>query len=82
MNEIKDDVAKTIKNVLETFTVQYTKAYVLSIVRFAELEAKKMPKDWQLEARPRGVCFKQTLVFVVSCKCLVCIDIQHRKRSH
>jgi hypothetical protein len=54
MNEIKDDVAKTIKNVLETFTVQYTKAYVLSIVRFAELEAKKMPKDWQLEARPRG----------------------------
>lgn len=54
MDGIKDDVARTIKKVLEVFTVQYTKAYLLSIVRFAELDAKKKPKQWQLEQRPPG----------------------------
>lgn len=49
---LKNDVANTIKTVLETFTVQYTKAYVLAMVRMIKLEAQKAPEPWLLQTRP------------------------------
>lgn len=51
---IKQDVGNTIKKVLEIFTVQYTKAYVLALVRHIKIESQKKPEPWLLEERPAG----------------------------
>jgi len=53
MSDIKDAVIETAKKVVETFTVQYTKAYALAIVRICkeEVNAPKKP-EWQLTKRP------------------------------
>jgi len=38
--------------VLETFSLQYTKAYVLALVRMIKLEAQKEPEPLLLAPRP------------------------------
>jgi hypothetical protein len=49
----KDEILAVAKKVVETFTVQYTKAYVLALVREIKLSINKEPEpDWQLESRP------------------------------
>lgn len=53
MGDIKDEVADTAKKVVETFTVQYTKAYALSLVRIIKEEANAPPEpEWKLMKRP------------------------------
>jgi len=52
--QLKQEVTNTIKKVLETFTVQYTKAYVLALVRYIKRETQKKPEPWLLEERPPG----------------------------
>jgi len=51
---LKNEIAETIKKVITIFTAQYTKAYLLALVRLIELEQQKQPKEWQLEKRPRN----------------------------
>lgn len=49
----KDEILSTCKKVLETFTIQYTKAYALALVRQIKLEVNKEPEpDWHLQTRP------------------------------
>lgn len=50
--QIRQEITDLIKKVCETFTVQYTKAYVLALVRLIKLEAQKKPEPWLLEERP------------------------------
>lgn len=50
--QLKNEIADTIKKVMTVFTAQYTKAYLLALVRLIELESKKEPKEYQLEKRP------------------------------
>lgn len=50
--QLKKEIADTIKKAVTIFTVQYTKAYLLAIVRMIKLESKKKTIDWHLESRP------------------------------
>jgi len=50
--QLKNEIADTIKKSVSIFTVQYTKAYVLALVRLIKLESKKEVINWQLETRP------------------------------
>eukprot|EP01110_Echinostelium_bisporum_P013283 TRINITY_DN876_c0_g1_i1.p1 TRINITY_DN876_c0_g1~~TRINITY_DN876_c0_g1_i1.p1 ORF type:complete len:563 (-),score=262.92 TRINITY_DN876_c0_g1_i1:213-1901(-) len=50
--QLKNEIAHTIKTVCETFTIQYTKAYVLALVKMIKEETQAEPKDWHLEKRP------------------------------
>lgn len=50
--QLKQEIADTIKKAVTIFTVQYTKAYLLAIVRMIKLESKKQKIDWHLESRP------------------------------
>jgi hypothetical protein len=53
MADLKDEVADTAKKVVEIFTLQYTKAYALALVRMAKERINKPPEpNWQLERRP------------------------------
>jgi hypothetical protein len=63
MSDLKDEVAATAKKVIEVFTVQYTKAYALALVRMIKEEMNKPPEpDWQLQKRP--VCSLPQSLFV------------------
>lgn len=57
--QLKNEIAETISKVIKVFTVQYTKAYLLALVRLIELETNKKPKEWQLMKRP--VCIITSL---------------------
>jgi len=48
----KQDIQETIKKAVTIFTVQYTKAYLLSMVRMVKLESKRKTIDWHLDQRP------------------------------
>lgn len=51
--QIKQEIADTIKKAVSIFTIQYTKAYMLAMVRMIKLEHSKGPKpDWHLDSRP------------------------------
>lgn len=50
--QLKNDILETIKKVVTVFTVQYSKAYLLALVRLIKLESKKETIDWHLETRP------------------------------
>jgi len=50
--QLKNEILETIKKSVTIFTVQYTKAYVLALVRLIKLESKKKTIDWHLETRP------------------------------
>jgi len=50
--QLKNEIVETIKKCVQIFTVQYTKAYVLALVRLIKLESKKKVIDWHLETRP------------------------------
>jgi hypothetical protein len=50
--QLKNEILETIKKSVSIFTVQYTKAYVLALVRLIKLESKKKTIDWHLETRP------------------------------
>jgi len=50
--QLKKDITDTIQKVLTVFTAQYSKAYVISLVRLIKLESKKKETSWQLESRP------------------------------
>lgn len=49
---LKQEIANLIKRVCETFTIQYTKAYVLALVRLIKIESRKKPEPWLLLTRP------------------------------
>jgi len=51
--QLKQEIADTIKKAVTIFTAQYTKAYLLAIVRMIKLESKKTHIDWHLETRPK-----------------------------
>lgn len=54
----KDEILDVSKKVCTTFTIQYTKAYTLALVKYIKREINKKPKpDWQLEARPVSIFF-------------------------
>lgn len=49
----KDEILAIAKKTVETFTVQYTKAYILAMVREVKEAMNAEPEpDWQLEERP------------------------------
>lgn len=50
--QLKNEIMDTIKKVITIFTKEYTKAYVLALVRLIKLESKKTTIDWHLEKRP------------------------------
>lgn len=50
--QLKNEIMDTIKKVITIFTKEYTKAYVLALVRLIKLESKKVTIDWHLEKRP------------------------------
>lgn len=50
--QLKQEIADTIKKAVTIFTAQYTKAYLLAIVRMIKLESKQQKIDWHLETRP------------------------------
>jgi hypothetical protein len=50
--QLKNEILETIKKSVSIFTIQYTKAYVLALVRLIKLESKKKTIDWHLETRP------------------------------
>jgi hypothetical protein len=53
MGDLKDEVVDTAKRVAEVFTIQYTKAYALSLVRICKEEVNAPPEpDWKLQKRP------------------------------
>jgi len=48
----KDEILNLIKAVCVTFTTQYTKAYVLELIKLKEEEAQEEKPDWKLLVRP------------------------------
>jgi hypothetical protein len=61
--QLKKEIADTIKKAVTIFTAQYSKAYLLQIVRLIKLEQNKKQTDWHLESRP--VCAILKMHFVV-----------------
>jgi len=49
---LRQEITNLIKRVLETFTLQYTKSYVLALVRLIKLESQEKPSEFLLEERP------------------------------
>ncbi len=61
--QLKNDILETIKKVVTLFTVQYSKAYLLALVRLIKLESKKETIDWHLETRP-VCCHHITFIYM------------------
>lgn len=49
---LRQEITNLIKRVLETFTLQYSKCYLIALVRLIKLEAQAKPAPWLLEERP------------------------------
>jgi hypothetical protein len=58
--EKKAEIKELIEAVLKTFTLQYTKAYAIALVRHIKKELEEQTEEWQLLERPKD-SFKKPL---------------------
>jgi len=50
--QLKEEILNIVKAVCATFTKEYTKAYVLGLIKKAEDDAQEEPVEWKLLERP------------------------------